>query len=170
MDVEIRLLEEADIAPIALQFQFPWISSLDSALKWALYYKEQQNKERIACVLLCGDSFIGYGSLLFSSMSSHLRKENIPEINDIWIHADYRKKGYGQSLILHLESLAKNLGYSEIGIGVGLYDSYGSAQRLYHKLGYKPTGTGITYHGLPVTPGQSYPVDDDLLLWLTKSI
>ena len=33
-----------------------------------------------------------------------------------------------------------------VGIGVGLYPDYGSAQRLYIKRGYLPDGHGATYN------------------------
>lgn len=57
-----------------------------------------------------------------------------------------------------------------IGIGVGLYADYGAAQRLYPKLGYRPDGRGITYREHPVAPGSSVPVDDDLVLWMTRRL
>ncbi len=51
---------------------------------------------------------------------------------------------------------------------MGLYRDYGPAQQLYFQLGYLPEGNGITYKGQPTTPGQSYPLDDHLILWLVK--
>ena len=57
-----------------------------------------------------------------------------------------------------------------VGIGVGLYPDYGSAQRLYIKRGYIPDGRGATYNNESVVAGKAYPVDDDLLLWLTKKV
>lgn len=44
------------------------------------------------------------------------------------------------------------------------------AQKLYFDLGYSPNGTGITYKGEVSIPGQSYPLDDDLILWLVKDL
>ena len=69
-----------------------------------------------------------------------------------------------------IENLAIEEGYHQIGIGVGLYRDYGPAQKLYFQLGYIPDGNGITYKGLMTTPGQTYPLDDDLLLWLVKPL
>lgn len=37
-------------------------------------------------------------------------------------------------------------------------------------LGYMPNGNGITYKGQPTVAGQAYPLDDDLILWLTKQL
>ena len=57
-----------------------------------------------------------------------------------------------------------------VGIGVGLYDGYGAAQKLYVKRGYIPDGQGITYNYKPVAYGEKVPLDDDLVLWFTKEI
>jgi ribosomal protein S18 acetylase RimI-like enzyme len=61
-----------------------------------------------------------------------------------------------------------------IGIGVGLYvgedGGYGAAQKLYVKRGYIPDGKGVTYNYEPTIPGNSYALDDDLVLWFTKRL
>ena len=41
---------------------------------------------------------------------------------------------------------------------------------LYVHLEYVPDGHGITYKYQPVVPGDSYPVDDDLVIWLKKDL
>ncbi len=57
-----------------------------------------------------------------------------------------------------------------IGLGVGLYKDYGNAQRMYTSRGYVLDGRGITYNNVPVIPGNSVIVDDDLLLYLVKDL
>ncbi|HXW52885.1 MAG TPA: GNAT family N-acetyltransferase, partial [Myxococcota bacterium] len=57
-----------------------------------------------------------------------------------------------------------------VGIGVGLYDGYGDAQKLYVKRGYIPDGLGPTYRYIKLVYGQSVNVDDDLVMWFTKRI
>ena len=42
-------------------------------------------------------------------------------------------------------------------IGVGLYNDYGRAQKLYVHLGYVPDGHGVTYAYQSIVPGESYP-------------
>lgn len=59
--------------------------------------------------------------------------------------------------------------YDSVGIGFGLYDSYGTAQRLYVKRGYIPDGRGLMYDNQPVVPGSQVWVDDELTLFLVKS-
>lgn len=78
--------------------------------------------------------------------------------------------GHGKKVIQYLEALARKEQYQHIGIGVGLYQDYGQAQRLYIQLGYIPDGKGVTYKYLPAVPGASHPLDDDLLLWLKKDL
>jgi hypothetical protein len=37
-------------------------------------------------------------------------------------------------------------------------------------MGYAPDGHGVTYKCTSVVPGETYPVDDDLIFWLTKPL
>ena len=61
-----------------------------------------------------------------------------------------------------------------IGLGVGLYagadGGYGPAQRLYIKRGYILDGKGVSYNYKPIIPGNSYPLDEELVLWFLKKI
>ncbi len=91
-------------------------------------------------------------------------------MNAIWIDENHRREGLGTALIKWIEDLAVEEDYEQIGIGVGLYRDYGPAQKLYFQLGYVPDGNGITYKCQPTTPGQSYPLDDDLIFWLIKNL
>lgn len=137
---------------------------------WEKYLHQQQTKERLVKVVEVANHAIGIGTLKIVSDYSQFKIENIPEINDVVIDAEYHGLGIGYALIQSFEQGAKELGYKKIGLAVGLYKDYGKAQRLYAKMGYIPDGAGITYHNQPVVPGDSYPVDDDLLLWLTKAL
>ncbi|MNE83608.1 hypothetical protein D3C80_1804350 [compost metagenome] len=55
-----------------------------------------------------------------------------------------------------------------VGIGVGLYASYGPAQRLYAGRGYIPDGRGISYKDELVEKGSMVRVDDELALYMIK--
>ncbi len=92
---------------------------------------------------------------------------------DLNVLPNFRNIGIGSLLLDSAEKEAATKS-EMIGIGVGLYagndGGYGSAQRLYVKRGYIPNGKGVTYNYQPTTPGNSYPLDDDLVLWFTKRL
>ena len=81
----------------------------------------------------------------------------------------YRRKGIASRLLDILETEAFNIS-SVVGIGVGLYPDYGSAQRLYVNRNYIPDGRGITYNCKTVLPGEQVILDDELVLWYTKEV
>jgi GNAT superfamily N-acetyltransferase len=170
LDFQIRPLVKSDIPQIVKRYSFPWSTQDKTETLWATYYQEQKNKVRTVAVIEKSGEILGYGSLLRKPECPFFTQRNIPEINAVWIGEDHRRKGLGTALIKWLETLASQEGYNEIGIGVGLYRDYGPAQQLYFQLGYLPEGNGITYKGQPTIAGQSYPLDDDLLLWLVKPL
>ena len=164
----IRPMRQTDIPQIVAKYSFPW-STPDSTQKiWDTYFEEQKNDIRTVALIEKDGEILGYGSLLRVSECASFVSRNIPEINAVWIHEDYRKQGLATRLIHWIEDLALQEGYSQIGIGVGLYADYGPAQKLYFRLGFVPDGQGITYSGQPTIFGQSYPLDDELIFWLIK--
>jgi chloramphenicol 3-O phosphotransferase len=166
----IRPMHAHDIAKIVSRYSFPWSTPEKTKSLWDTYYREQQEKIRTVAVLEKDHEILGYGSLLRKPECPFFTQKNIPEINAIWIDENHRNQGLGTALVKWIEDHARQEGHHQIGIGVGLYKDYGPAQRLYFQLGYIPDGNGITYKGQPTIPGQSYPLDDDLILWLTKSL
>jgi GNAT superfamily N-acetyltransferase len=166
--INIRPMSESDIAMIAIDHCPPWSTVQETKERWSKYYHEQQENIRTVGVIEQGQEILGYGSLFLKSSYPHF--SNVPEINDVWIYEEYRSRGLGTKLINWLEELAKKKGYKEIGIGFGLYADYGAAQKLYFRLGYAPDGHGVTYKYQPTIPGESYPLDDELILWLKKDL
>ncbi|MBA3721419.1 MAG: GNAT family N-acetyltransferase [Parachlamydiaceae bacterium] len=166
----VREIQKEDVKKIIQTFCFPWSSFQETTKKWENYYKDHQENIRSVYLIEFEGSIIGYANLFRESKYPEFQNASIPEINDVWISSNWRHRGYGELLIRHIENMARIEGYKQIGLGVGLYKDYGSAQKLYFKLGYIPDGKGITYDYAFVTPGEKYPVDDDLLLWLTKSL
>lgn len=170
MNIIFRRFKEEDIEVIANTFNFSWTTPEASKILWSKHYEEQKKHKRTVCIIEKDGKPIGYGSFLRVSEYAYFNNANIPEINNVRIAFEEQRKGYGTKLLVYLENLAKEEGFTQIGIGVGLYRDYGHAQKLYCKLGYTPDGNGITYKYLPVIPGEQYPVDDDLVLWFTKQI
>lgn len=91
------------------------------------------------------------------------------EIVDFGVLEKYRKHGIGNKLMSVAEMIASN--YSDtVFLAVGLYNSYGSAQRMYHKRGYLPDGSGAWYNDKLADPYCDYCLDDDLVLYLSKKL
>ena len=164
----IRIATENDVEAIVRRECPPWTKPEELRAKWSGYFQEQQAAVRTVGIVGSGSEIFGYGSLLLQSKYPHFA--GIPEIHDVWIFEKHRRLGYGRALITWLEEVAREMGYNEIGIGVGLYADYGAAQRLYAQLSFLPDGHGVTYGYQPTVPGKSYPVDDELILWLKKKI
>lgn len=100
----------------------------------------------------------------------YFKNEGIPEIHDVWVSEEHRGNGIGNRLVQYLEKLAQQENHKQIGIGVGLYKDYGRAQKLYVHLGYVPDGHGLTYKYQSIVPGDLYPIDDDLVIFLKKDL
>ncbi len=169
-EATIRKLQSTDLTYLIRTFSFPWSTAEATTKQWQQWLNEHQEGTRAVCVLEQQQKILGYGSLLRNPEYSAFKNNDIPEISALWIDEPFRKQGLGSRLIRHLEKVAFDEGYQKIGIGVGLYQDYGPAQKLYFKMGYRPDGNGITYKGKQVVPGTQYPIDDDLILWLVKPL
>lgn len=164
----IRTLETGDLGRIGATDGGPaW--NADPAL-WQGYLAAAAQGSRVVLLAFEGEGVVGYGTLLWQSDYPPFKEAGIPEINNLVVAQSARGGGIATAMIGRFEQLAASAGRSTIGLGVGLYADYGTAQRLYVRLGYHPDGRGITYGEKPVVPDQSVRVDDDLILWLTKSL
>ncbi len=134
------------------------------------YLKEQNLNLRVILVLKFNGQFCGYVTIKWKSDYQPFSDNNIPEISDLNVLPDFRKKGFGTMLIKQCENTAKDRGYAQIGLGVGMTADYGSAQRLYVQLGYVPDGNGIHYKCTVANYSETVIVDDDLVLYLQKTV
>lgn len=165
--LEFRPLQQEDIPLIVAAFaELGW--DKPSSL-YQQYLAEQENHQRCVWVAFKEGAFVGYITLKWQSEYAPFGKQNIPEIIDLNVLPKFRKKGIGSKLLDLAEAEAQKKSII-VGIGVGLYADYGDAQRLYVKLGYMPDGLGITYNYQPIDPGSMVRLDDDLVLWFTKSL
>lgn len=165
--IEIRAFEEKDIALIVNEFaRHHWPKPQST---FDLYWHEQNTNERFMWVAFHKGQFAGYVTLKWVSHYLSFKNQRIPEIMDLNVLPPYRNKGIGTQLLEVAEQLASTQS-PVVGLGVGLYDDYGSAQKLYIKKGYIPDGYGVTYNYQAVIPGDNARIDDDLVLWFTKDI
>ncbi|MBA2650868.1 MAG: GNAT family N-acetyltransferase [Tatlockia sp.] len=162
----IRKFEKSDIPLIVERFAaHHWPKPASTFEK---YLQEQQKNIRDMWLAFDKTHFAGYVTLAKESLYLPFKKENIPEIMDLNVLPSFRNKGIGSLLIetAEREAFKEN---DTVGIGVGLYKDYGQAQKIYIARGYQPDGCGVTYNYQPIEPGQTVALDDDLVLWFTKT-
>jgi GNAT superfamily N-acetyltransferase len=159
--LEIRMLLSSDIQLISDAFS-------ETSL-YDKYLKEQERGQRAVLVAFADSQIAGYLTVVWESEYPPFREKNIPEIKDLRVLFQFRRRRIASRLLDRAEemiSARSNLA----GIGVGLYSHYGPAQRLYTLRGYIPDGNGLCYENTPVAPGGSVRVDDELTLQLVKPL
>jgi len=165
MSITIRLLEKEDIGVIVSSFiKIGWNRT---ASEYERYLAEQDRGERVVLVAHYNDDFAGYVTIMWMSQYPPFAEEKIPEINDLNVLPVFRRHGVASSLVDEAERQIFEKS-PVAGIGVGMYADYGAAQRMYVLRGYVPDTRGLSYKGQQVRPGQEVPVDDELILYLTK--
>ncbi|MCM3700569.1 GNAT family N-acetyltransferase [Paenibacillus macerans] len=131
--------------------------------------EENAAGSRITLMAFYDDQLAGCCHLLYSSPYPFFRENNIPEINDLNVFPEYRRKKIASRLFDELESTVSAFS-KYVGLGVGLYKDYGNAQKMYTSRGYVMDGNGITYKNVQVEPGKLVMVDDDLIIYLVKDL
>lgn len=112
---------------------------------------------------------VGYVNLYFRAKEGPFKNSSLPIIVDFGVLEKYRRQGIGTALMDAAEKAAKEIA-SAVCLGVGLYDGYGSAQRMYVKRGYIPDGSGVWYQDKPLPPYEPCLNDDDLVLYFSKEL
>jgi ribosomal protein S18 acetylase RimI-like enzyme len=137
--------------------------------KFMLYLEEQRADERSVLIACTGKRVVGFVTVRWQSLYPPFREAGIPEIVDLDVLPEFRRRGTGSALMDHAERLIKTRS-SVAGIAVGLAADYGAAQRLYSKRGYVPDGRGLWLSDHYVQDGEHIPVGDDALLYLIKDL
>jgi GNAT superfamily N-acetyltransferase len=120
-------------------------------------------------VAFVGRDFAGYVTVNWSATYPPFRTGGIPEIQVFNVLPHFRRQGTGTPLMDEAEREISER--SDVaGIGVGISPDYGAAQRLCALRGYVPDGKGLTSNGSPVSHGDEITVNDELVLYLTKTL
>ncbi|WP_339206294.1 GNAT family N-acetyltransferase [Paenibacillus sp. FSL K6-3182] len=164
-DMQIRAMESNDVNVIFHAIEHQDISKRLDYI--ARCWEENKTGQRVTLVAFYKGQFAGWLHLLSQSYYPYFQQNNIPEINNFDVIPALRRKGIGNALMDGIEQIAFEK-YGIVGIGVGLYSSYGSAQRIYARRGYIPDGRGISYENVIVKPGSMVRVDDELVLYMVK--
>jgi len=163
---QLSNIAEADILDHEFSQRYRWYSQGDYFHKCLI---ENHEGIRITLMAFYEDALAGCCHILYNSQYPYFRNDNIPEINDLNVFPEYRRKKIASRIFDELERIASNTS-RYIGLGVGLYQDYGNAQQMYGKRGYVMDGKGMTYMNNQVQPGQPVMVDDDLLIYLVKEL
>ena len=79
-----------------------------------------------------------YGPPDYPTIASRL--DRCADIEDLFVHPDYRSVGIGSQILQYAERLAQQEGYPTIGLGVGVDNP--RARSLYERTGFEDTGFG----------------------------
>jgi ribosomal protein S18 acetylase RimI-like enzyme len=95
-----------------------------------------------------------------------------PEIADLWVAENARRRGVGRQLLETAEELVRGRGHARVGLEVTLHNPYQAAARhLYSRAGYHDAGMA------PFTSGYTYwdaagvaHRDEDVYCYLLKQL
>lgn len=166
--MHLTVLTPETIATLVAAFQrLSWTSKTTGLFQ--SYVQDQKEGTRCAWVAFDGTCVAGYVTLRWQSDYAPFAVSATPEIVDLNVLPALRKRGIGAALMDAPETKARQR-TAIVGVGVGLSEAYGAAQRLYVRRGHVPDGQGPTWRLEPVKPERTYPIDDDLVLWMTKTL
>ena len=165
--VQIRLFDESD--PPSIAAAFTKIGWNKPETQFRHYLHEQMAGTRRCFIGILDGQFAGYVTVNWRPTYAGFADLNIPEIQDLNVLTEYRRKGIASLLLDRAETEAARRS-SVVGIGVGLHPGYNTAQRLYVKRSYFPDGHGVTYRNRFVEEGAIVVMDDDLVMHFTKRL
>jgi len=169
MTIKTRPMQESDIAVLAEEFGIKQGWKGKDEEQFAKYFAEHVSGTRHVLVAeFCG-SPAGYVTLLPNCATGPFTDRHIPVVCDFNVLIKFQRQGVGTALMDAVENLAKETS-DTICLGVGLYTSYGAAQRMYIKRGYIPDGSGVWYNDKNLLPYEPCLNDDDLVLYLSKKL
>jgi GNAT superfamily N-acetyltransferase len=167
LNLEFRPIDESD--PERISSAFCNLGWRKPVAQYRRYLEEQQAGTRTCFIAELDCEFAGYVTLNWSPSYRNFAERAIPEIQDLNVLPQFRRRGIGGRLLDGAEQEARKRS-SIVGIGVGLHPGYGSAQKLYVKRGYVPDGRGVYYRNQLVEEGAQVVFDDDLVIYLTKRL
>jgi GNAT superfamily N-acetyltransferase len=165
--IAIRLMRPSDPASISAAFTAQgWNKPRE---QYERYWQESEQGSRAVLVAERDGVFAGYVTLLWQSDYEGFKSQDIPEIVDFNVLKAFQRQGVGTAL---MDKAEQRIGERSpiAGLGVGLTPDYGPAQVLYVKRGYVPDGRGIYHNGQLLKHGGLATVDDDLVMYLTKTL
>ena len=133
------------------------------------YYKEQKEGQRKVFIAEYEGEVCGLCTLVLNPTEGPWGGMGYPEIVDLGVFFHIHNKGIGNKLLDVAEQEAAKLS-DTVFLAVGVHSGYGPAQRIYVKRGYLPDGSGVWYQGKQLEQYAPCVNDDDLLLFMSKTL
>lgn len=166
--IRIRTLAQDDAEAIAAEERAQgWINA--AADKYYMRLTDMREGRAVALAAEYRGEIAGYINVYPDSPWGAFGGKGLPEIVDFGVLEKFRRRGIGSKLMDAAEAIAKE--YADtVYLGVGMHSGYGSAQRMYVRRGYIPDGSGVWFGEHVCEPYSSCCNDDDLVLYLSKSL
>jgi ribosomal protein S18 acetylase RimI-like enzyme len=131
--------------------------------------KDREKNIAVPLVAEYNGKIAGYVNVYMNAKPNPYVNAAFYEIIDFGVFGKYRRHGIGSKLMDVADEIVAK--YDDtVYLSVGLHSGYGSAQRMYIKRGYIPDGLGVKYGDAACIPYQTYCIDDDLVLGLSKKL
>lgn len=166
-EIRIRDMEAADAQAFSREEELQgWGVTMS---KHEMRLRHQREGKCISLTAEYKGNPAGYIHVYPNSEWGAFANQGLPEIVDFAVLEKYRGHGIGAMLMDAAEKIAATYA-DRVYLGVGLHRGYGSAQRMYAKRGYIPDGSGVWYGTRVCEPYSDCRNDDDLNLYLIKSL
>ncbi len=167
LNIEIREVDMKDLP--RLERLFPQ----GGAEKHARRLVRQQNGSAVYLIAFLDEVPAGHILLKWDGAKDEAVLANrpvpCPDLEDLFVHEEYRQQGIATQLLHYAENLSRQRGYAEIGLAVGLDNP--DARRLYERLGYREAGFGAyRVHGMYVDEQGALCTWEEECVYLVKNI
>jgi GNAT superfamily N-acetyltransferase len=132
--MDVRACSERDLRLLRIR----WPTPDDVA---GAHYAEQQ---AVGATFLVGweaDEPVGWALIQWRGCVGENARAAFPdcvEVNHLQVREQHRGRGVGTAILATAEELLRGRGIARLAVSVGLEND--DAARLYHRLGYRPTG------------------------------
>lgn len=166
-DLVIRNMEEADDQIFYEEYTAQgWHAEIGDCL---MRLKDQAEGKCIALTAVYQGHPAGSVYVYLTAHEGPFKGKGWPVIVDFGVLKKYQRKGIGTKLLDIAEQEAAKLS-DTVFLAVGVHSGYGAAQRIYVKRGYLPDGSGVWYQGKQLEQYAPCVNDDDLLLYMSKTL
>jgi len=160
------------IAPLAEAAADAWVNANtttrgDSELRrLSAMWNESREGKRVILAAWNADAFVGHVTMKWQSEYDGFRRRHLPEIVDLWVQPECRRRGVARRLMDAVEARARLGRAKGLGLCVGVDEDAKPAQALYARLGFRPDGSGLWRDGAPVDMKKDGVSIDTDVVWM----